>query len=101
MLFKKLNFLIFLAVQHERGPRNSTIRRQMELYMKEAVSQGLPGTPLLPPPHLRSPFFNTLVTTDPSLDVATSMAMTMMERAPPVSSAHSFICQPMPKVGLK
>lgn len=25
----------FLAVQHERGPRNSTLRRQMALYFKE------------------------------------------------------------------
>lgn len=26
------------AVQHERGPRNSTIRRQMALYMKESAA---------------------------------------------------------------
>ena len=25
----------FIAVQHERGPRNSTLRRQMALYFKE------------------------------------------------------------------
>lgn len=29
------NFPIFPAVQHERGPRNSTLRRQMALYFKE------------------------------------------------------------------
>lgn len=29
------NFRIFPAVQHERGPRNSTLRRQMALYFKE------------------------------------------------------------------
>lgn len=29
------NFHIFPAVQHERGPRNSTLRRQMALYFKE------------------------------------------------------------------
>ena len=32
-------YIIFpiAAVQHERGPRNSTIRRQMALYIKEAA----------------------------------------------------------------
>lgn len=42
------------AVQHERGPRSSTIRRQVALYFKESGSSGLPvgshashlGTPL-------------------------------------------------------
>lgn len=84
------------AVQHERGPRNSTIRRQMELYMKEAVNQGYPGAPLLPPPHLRSPFFNTLVTTDPSVDVSAAAMATMERSAIPVTTA-GYICQPTPK----
>ncbi|XP_049884734.1 nuclear receptor subfamily 2 group E member 1 [Pectinophora gossypiella] len=52
------------AVQHERGPRNSTIRRQMALFLKDPAlptsEMGLPGPPaldlalpkhtLLPPP---------------------------------------------------
>ncbi|XP_047492192.1 nuclear receptor subfamily 2 group E member 1-like [Penaeus chinensis] len=37
------------AVQHERGPRNSTLRRQMSLYFKEAGSDSPP-----PPPRPRS-----------------------------------------------
>ena len=33
----KITFLLsLLAVQHERGPRNSTIRRQMALLLKES-----------------------------------------------------------------
>lgn len=31
-----LALFVYLAVQHERGPRNSTIRRQMALLLKES-----------------------------------------------------------------
>ncbi|XP_049800160.1 nuclear receptor subfamily 2 group E member 1 [Schistocerca nitens] len=41
------------AVQHERGPRNSTLRRQLALYLKEPAqgqcSPPPPPPPLLPP----------------------------------------------------
>ncbi|XP_076063383.1 nuclear receptor subfamily 2 group E member tailless [Oratosquilla oratoria] len=46
------------AVQHERGPRNSTLRRQMSLYFKDSTGESpppppappiLPSGPVLPP----------------------------------------------------
>lgn len=54
------------AVQHERGPRNSTLRRQMALYFKDAETPNMPPLDLalpkvtsstsspprtMPPPH--------------------------------------------------
>lgn len=54
--------LLVVAVQHERGPRNSTIRRQVAMYLREttelasAISASQPfshplrhGPPHLPP----------------------------------------------------
>lgn len=42
-----IRFLIFIAVQHERGPRNSTLRRQMAMYLKEpeVINTLVPPTP--------------------------------------------------------
>ena len=40
------------AVQHERGPRNSTIRRQVALYLKESAASG-PSPLTHIPSHLR------------------------------------------------
>lgn len=40
-----LNYIV-PAVQHERGPRNSTLRRQMALYFKDS-EPGPPGPPVL------------------------------------------------------
>lgn len=40
------------AVQHERGPRNSTIRRQVALYLKESAAAG-PSPLAHIPAHLR------------------------------------------------
>ena len=34
------------AVQHERGPRNSTLRRQMSLYFKDQASPPPPPAPM-------------------------------------------------------
>ncbi|XP_063873082.1 nuclear receptor subfamily 2 group E member 1-like [Scylla paramamosain] len=58
------------AVQHERGPRNSTLRRQMALYFKDPS----PEAPTRPPPRPRSP--NT-----PPHPVTTT-------RSPPTSVPH-------------
>lgn len=50
---------MFAAVQHERGPRNSTIRRQVAMYLREtselasAISSATSFTPPRPlPPHM-------------------------------------------------
>lgn len=53
-----LNYIFDTAVQHERGPRNSTIRRQMALYFKEPCDAaadapcGTSAPPLLPQTHV-------------------------------------------------
>ena len=65
LLYNKFDFNIVRAsaVQHERGPRNSTLRRQMALFYKEpnspppadlAGALGVASVPALlqpPPPH--------------------------------------------------
>ncbi|XP_049694044.2 nuclear receptor subfamily 2 group E member 1 [Helicoverpa armigera] len=43
------------AVQHERGPRNSTIRRQMALFMKDPLPGSEVGGPIPPPLNLALP----------------------------------------------
>ncbi|XP_076356834.1 nuclear receptor subfamily 2 group E member tailless [Tachypleus tridentatus] len=46
------------AVQHERGPRNSTIRRQVAMYFKETAGTELMSTP----PFSSHPAFTSLIT---------------------------------------
>lgn len=43
------------AVQHERGPRNSTLRRQMSLYFKESSITSESPPPHPPPPSSSPP----------------------------------------------
>ena len=43
------------AVQHERGPRNSTIRRQMAMYLKENSEMSSLGSPSPFRPHYLPP----------------------------------------------
>ncbi|KAL4717704.1 hypothetical protein ACJJTC_000853 [Scirpophaga incertulas] len=52
------------AVQHERGPRNSTIRRQMALFFKEPVSTTELNTPVVPVMDLAVPK-QTIITPAP------------------------------------
>ena len=68
-------FVLVVAVQHERGPRNSTIRRQMALYLKEAADYnatmgafgGAPHPYMnhLPPPPFYSPIHPSLMLCQP------------------------------------
>ncbi|XP_053624674.1 nuclear receptor subfamily 2 group E member 1-like isoform X2 [Plodia interpunctella] len=62
------------AVQHERGPRNSTIRRQMALFLKDpatppALDLALPKHTIMPPPpmmfHSPYPFTRISLSTPP------------------------------------
>ena len=46
---------MFSAVQHERGPRNSTIRRQMAMYLKETSELSSLGSPSPFRPHYLPP----------------------------------------------
>ncbi|KAJ8736855.1 hypothetical protein PYW07_000126 [Mythimna separata] len=48
------------AVQHERGPRNSTIRRQMALFMKDSPPRVESGGPIPPPLNLTLPKHNLI-----------------------------------------
>lgn len=49
---------LITAVQHERGPRNSTIRRQVAMYLREsselasAITSSAPFRPPVLPPHM-------------------------------------------------
>lgn len=75
-----LNFSFHLAVQHERGPRNSTLRRQMSLYFKEGH---LP--PLAPPLNINS---------SPSSSGSNGNNSSMLEpssSSSPISSSSSSI----------
>lgn len=99
-------FVVFLAVQHERGPRNSTIRRQMALYLKEAAdytatvgfnafnnplvsSLGMP---------LTSPFYATGPLVVPPMNTSPLPRNTSPQdqRIPPTHSP--ILMQPTPKV---
>ncbi|XP_041350644.1 nuclear receptor subfamily 2 group E member 1-like [Gigantopelta aegis] len=76
------------AVQHERGPRNSTIRRQVAMYLKETSELGnvLANTPY------RSPFLPAYVGYEQINDGITVSAVD-----PTVVSPSGVIMQPVPK----
>ncbi|XP_067674555.1 nuclear receptor subfamily 2 group E member 1-like isoform X1 [Haliotis asinina] len=78
------------AVQHERGPRNSTIRRQVAMYLKETNEL---GTVLAANPY-RSPFLPAYVGYEHVNDGITVSAVD-----PPPTTTPGVIMQPVPKVG--
>ncbi|XP_064617694.1 nuclear receptor subfamily 2 group E member 1-like [Liolophura sinensis] len=77
------------AVQHERGPRNSTIRRQVAMYLKEASE--LPSVLAHSP--FRPAFFPGLV----SLDHVTPNDGITVSAVDHGSIPGSVLCQPTPK----
>lgn len=94
------------AVQHERGPRNSTIRRQVAMYLKETSEL---GTVLAPHP-FRSPFIHAPYL--PFEHMSDGITISAMEQSsPPMSAAavaaavavssasipNGIIMQPLPK----
>ncbi|XP_077977492.1 nuclear receptor subfamily 2 group E member 1-like [Glandiceps talaboti] len=84
------------AVQHERGPRNSTIRKQMALYLKETAGRDDVTTGI--PPNLRHgpAFMNTLLSSDPYA----GLTISAIDFPHPLTSADApapIICQPLPK----
>lgn len=84
--------LHFTAVQHERGPRTSTIRKQVALYFRghkevNGSAAHFPGSSLPGPP-----FFTTVTQLEPhNLDLST-VATT------PERQAIVGLAQPTPKV---
>uniref|UniRef100_T1IXR5 Nuclear receptor subfamily 2 group E member 1 n=1 Tax=Strigamia maritima TaxID=126957 RepID=T1IXR5_STRMM len=79
------------AVQHERGPRNSTLRRQVALYLKESSA----GDVLAPGPsaHLAPPHFLTRLTSP----MQNSEIRAIGECSALTSIRPTVICQPTPK----
>ena len=78
------------AVQHERGPRNSTLRRQMSLYFKEQVSPTTPPLTVTPPTTLGGPLpppvFSTaslLAPAPPPMQVSSPPFITPLSRPSP------------------
>lgn len=76
------------AVQHERGPRNSTIRRQVAMYLKETSEYGT----MMAHPSFRSPYIPGCMGIEPITDGVT---VSPMEPTSPLTP--TFICQPTPK----
>ena len=91
--------MIVLAVQHERGPRNSTIRRQVAMYLKESTEFAGTGT-LVPgggmlPFAARPPFLPPgLITATPEGVPVISTAA--LEHLP--APLQGVLLQPTPKV---
>ena len=68
--FLSISFFFFPAVQHERGPRNSTLRRQMSLYFKDSsldaeTSPSRPRSMTPPPVQNSTPSSTTVPHTSP------------------------------------
>lgn len=83
------------AVQHERGPRTSTIRKQVALYFRghkevNGSSTHFPGSSLPGPP-----FFTTVTQLEPH-NLEMSVVATTPER-----QAIVGLAQPTPKVTLE
>ncbi len=75
------------AVQHERGPRNSTLRRQMSLYFKEQTSNPFAAAFMTPP-----------ATSSASVKPSTP---TPRSPSPPKTSTPSRIPPQMPMVNIE
>ena len=85
-------FLLYIAVQHERGPRNSTIRRQVAMYLKETRDYGA----LVAQSPFRPPYLTGCYGIE---QMADAFAMSPLEPQSPVSPlSPGMICQPTPKV---
>ncbi|XP_030851407.1 nuclear receptor subfamily 2 group E member 1 [Strongylocentrotus purpuratus] len=99
------------AVQHERGPRNSTIKKQMALYLKEsaaaaaAAAAGDLPPPLLPNGYLPGPaFFHPLLGIEsyPSIIVSPVDYTSFSPQAVPCYPTPKYPHEPvtmMPPVG--
>ena len=74
------------AVQHERGPRNSTIRRQVAMYLKETNEMSAAARV---PVHFRSPFFGGIMGMSEGVTACSTE---------PAKLPFGVICQPTPKV---
>lgn len=78
-----ISTIFILAVQHERGPRNSTLRRQMALYFNRDSNDSMMS-------HNNGPI----------LDLAVPRPGLSPQHSPPIGTMHpsAFMCSPMTKV---
>ncbi|XP_045197632.2 nuclear receptor subfamily 2 group E member 1-like [Mercenaria mercenaria] len=89
------------AVQHERGPRNSTIRRQVAMYLKETSElNSLYGSSPFPSPYM--PGFYTFERlndgiTVSAVDPPSSPLTPIASPITPTPTSPGIICQPTPK----
>ncbi len=89
--FKIIPFL-FSAVQHERGPRNSTIRRQVAMYLKETSELSA----AMIPPQFRPPFFPGMIAPEGSPIPAMTPSLEHLPALP--NGLNGVLLQPTPKV---
>ncbi|XP_077866555.1 nuclear receptor subfamily 2 group E member 1-like [Saccoglossus kowalevskii] len=84
-------------VQHERGPRNSTIRKQMALYLKETT--GRDDVTATIPSNLRHgpTFMNTLLGGESPYMGITVSTLDSLPSVTVTETPTPIICQPMPK----
>ncbi|KAL4233234.1 hypothetical protein ACF0H5_007918 [Mactra antiquata] len=94
------------AVQHERGPRNSTIRRQVAMYLKETSElNSLYGSSAFPTPYM--PGFYTFERLNDGITVSavdptptsplSPVASPLTPMTPTTPTSPGMICQPTPK----
>ncbi|KAL3882553.1 hypothetical protein ACJMK2_028888 [Sinanodonta woodiana] len=81
------------AVQHERGPRNSTIRRQVAMYLKETNEL---NSVYVPSP-FQAPYMSGFYTFERLSDGITVSAIDPPTPPIPVNTSPGIICQPTPK----
>ncbi|OWF42760.1 nuclear receptor subfamily 2 group E member 1-like [Mizuhopecten yessoensis] len=78
------------AVQHERGPRSSTLRRQVAMYLRESseLSSMMASTPL-PPPYFPGGYYLK--------PVCDSISIPVSAHEHPILSHPGMIIQPTPR----
>ena len=93
-----VSFPFITAVQHERGPRNSTIRKQMAMYLKEsaAVTEAAAHPLIAGYPH-HVPLLSPMIGAEPFTPILISASDTPVTGA---AMTPPFPCYPTPKVSL-
>lgn len=80
------------AVQHERGPRNSTIRRQVAMYLKESSEYNA----MMMHSAYRPPYLPGCLGIEPIPEHIVAYSPS----EPPSPVTPGSICQPTPKVNM-
>ncbi|KAG6453395.1 hypothetical protein O3G_MSEX008137 [Manduca sexta] len=88
------------AVQHERGPRTSTLRRQMELFFKDSPTQPQELQPSRAPPLLQLPLLaQNLLPPPQPVPLYTAYQPNLHLMSPPTMQFQDYIRQsPVPSI---